>query len=223
MNSLFELDHVFLCTTKPEIAVESLVLSGLQVGAKESHPGQGTANTVFFFDNAYFELLWAVAEHKTKNKQIKELNLWERTHSKGCPFGIAFRFHNSESSKTIPFETWGYEAPWLPPDAVIPILTPKNRPKQPLLLISLVAQRPADLPLENRPPLNQIGKSRQITHITIYTPKPNKIPDGAKILLKSGVFTWSSSKDYFMELELDSRREGKTNNFRPNLPLAIKW
>jgi hypothetical protein len=52
------LDHVivFCSTGAPE--ADDLVRLGLREGLPNTHPGQGTANCRFFFQNAYLELLW---------------------------------------------------------------------------------------------------------------------------------------------------------------------
>ncbi len=54
----FELDHFFICTDVGAPAAAALMALGFVEGAPNTHPGQGTANRRFFFDNAMLELLW---------------------------------------------------------------------------------------------------------------------------------------------------------------------
>ena len=222
MDTLYELDHIFLCTTNPQITVKNLLQYGFQVGSSRTHHGQGTANAVFYFDNAYFEILWAVNKDELADDRVLDLNLWERTHLKACPFGIAFRITDSDSSWNIPFPTWPYYAPFLPDGANIPIVTHKRRPAEPLIFISSVYQRPSDFPEESRPKLVQIGERRNITRITIYSPNLNESNIGIDVLKQTGVLTISSGKDYLMELELDNHKDRLIKNFSPELPLIVK-
>jgi hypothetical protein len=55
-----EIDHIFICAQPGAPEAEALVRFGLVEGSGNTHPGQGTANRRFFFDNAFIELLWLV-------------------------------------------------------------------------------------------------------------------------------------------------------------------
>ncbi|MCV6608112.1 MAG: VOC family protein [Campylobacterales bacterium] len=52
------LDHIFLCVTKSAPEAEILKNFGLDEGSSNVHPGQGTANRRFFFENFMIELLF---------------------------------------------------------------------------------------------------------------------------------------------------------------------
>src|SRR6266481_9637578 len=53
-----ELDHIFICSSRHGKDVRALAEAGFSLGLNRIHDGQGTANALFFFDNAYLELLW---------------------------------------------------------------------------------------------------------------------------------------------------------------------
>ena len=53
-----EFDHLFICVENPKDVVEELRLFGLTEGASNQHPGQGTENRRFFFENSFIELLF---------------------------------------------------------------------------------------------------------------------------------------------------------------------
>ena len=115
-----EVDHAFIgCITgAPEADV--LLQLGLVEGSANIHPGQGTANRRFFFDNFMLELLW-VAE--TTGARVRRTRLSERCanrEGRTCPFGIIFRATGDDGS-AAPFPTWPYYASYLPQGLAIEI------------------------------------------------------------------------------------------------------
>ena len=89
----FELDHVFICAPSGRSDVEAFASFGL-VPLEGIHPGQGTANACFFFENAYLEILWRHDDRELTSAAVQPTGLWERVRWKetgACPFGIAVR------------------------------------------------------------------------------------------------------------------------------------
>lgn len=62
-----ELDHAFVTCAFGAPEANAMVKFGLLEGSSNAHPGQGTANRRFFFDNFMLELLWVTnpAEART--------------------------------------------------------------------------------------------------------------------------------------------------------------
>jgi hypothetical protein len=79
----FELDHVFLASSKGAPQVEALLAAGFAEGAPNAHPGQGTACRRIVFGNAYLELIW-----------IEDLS--EATSTLVEPTGLALRLGDGE-------------------------------------------------------------------------------------------------------------------------------
>lgn len=73
-----ELDHVFICVDEAPAAERVLADFGLQFGLHAIHPGQGTANSCAFFDNAYLELLSRHDDDELQSAAVRPLALWER-------------------------------------------------------------------------------------------------------------------------------------------------
>ena len=114
MRGGFELDHVFVCVANLEDGVKRLTDRGLECGVRSVHAGQGTADTVFFFDNAYLELVSAGNQAELQSPAVKKLGLGDRLRwreSRACPFGVAFR-RTGPAQGDGP-ETWDYPAPFL--------------------------------------------------------------------------------------------------------------
>jgi hypothetical protein len=74
----FELDHCFIWTEVGAPEADLLIEFGLTEGQPNTHPGQGTANRRFFFENVMLELLWVHNKTEAQSNPIQETRLWER-------------------------------------------------------------------------------------------------------------------------------------------------
>ena len=86
-------------------------------GPGNTHPGQGTANRRFFFENFMLELVWVSDPAEAQNDRTRRTRLWERVgrrDSEVSPFGIIFRPSGAQPSPA-PFPTWDYAPVYLPP------------------------------------------------------------------------------------------------------------
>ncbi|MEO0970861.1 MAG: VOC family protein, partial [Cyanobacteria bacterium J06639_18] len=167
-----ELDHIFVCVKPLAPEAEILKAFGLTEGRRRIHRGQGTANVCFFFHNVYLELLWLSDSEEIQSDIIRPLGLWERCRWKetnACPFGIAFR-KKIPDSPSLPFSTWGYHAPYIPPEASIPIASNSRNLSEPLIFISPSTQKPINILLEKRPPLINTLQLDEITGLRVTLP-----------------------------------------------------
>lgn len=90
----FEIDHIFILTDIGTGAADQLISLGFVEGFSNVHPGQGTANRRFFFNNVGLELLWADNEADATSAPIRRTHLWERWKNRkdsACPFGVCLR------------------------------------------------------------------------------------------------------------------------------------
>src|ERR1700759_3284416 len=91
ISAEYEIDHVFICTSAGGSEADQLVAFGLTEGSRNHHPGQGTANRRFFFENAMLELLWVEDAEEARSEAVRRLALWERWSQRNLgasPFGI---------------------------------------------------------------------------------------------------------------------------------------
>ena len=89
-----EIDHVFLFVQPDGPEIGALRRLGLTETYRRAHPGQGTANVCFAFDNLFLELLWLTSETEARSPAIARTRLWDRSRwsaSGTSPFGIALR------------------------------------------------------------------------------------------------------------------------------------
>lgn len=82
------IDHIFIFTTDNGQVADELVEFGLTEGSSRIHPGQGTTNRKFYFDNFFLEVLWVHDEAEIKSEAMKTIGLFERS-----------AFHQNEFSR----------------------------------------------------------------------------------------------------------------------------
>lgn len=132
--------HIFVFVEPDVPEAELLTALGLRESCRRDHPGQGTANVCFCFDNAYLELLWVTDHAAVSSPVVTRTGLAERAdwrNNGASPFGIALR-----GDSPAPFPTWHYTPPYLPEGMSIPVALSSDRPEQPLLFTSPGNARP---------------------------------------------------------------------------------
>lgn len=142
-----ELDHVFVLV--PPGAAEArraLAALGLRESFARDHPGQGTSNLCYCFDNAYLELLWLRDRAEAERPPVARTRLSERARWRetgASPFGIALRRAVDDGADGgLPLESYDYEAPFLPAGVAIPVARSSDDPRQPFLFRSPGDRRP---------------------------------------------------------------------------------
>lgn len=138
-----ELDHLFFCIAPDGPEPAALEALGLRESFRRDHPGQGTANLCYCFDNAYLELLWLTDEAQARAPAIARTRLTERANwrSTGAsPFGIALR--GGAAEPPLPIAHWDYQPPYLPDGQSIAVAVFSDKPTQPLVFRSPGRARP---------------------------------------------------------------------------------
>ena len=95
-----ELDHLFIFSSRRGAEADVLLQQGFVEGSSNTHPGQGTANRRFFFENAFFEWAFVVDETEVKSEVVDPTFMWERSQWKASsfsPFGMCIRFVKDQS------------------------------------------------------------------------------------------------------------------------------
>ena len=213
----WELDHVFFATVDAEAAEKALAEFGIAFTERRVHSGQGTANACALFENAFFELLRPHDLAELRSSAVRPLGLDERTRWRetgASPFGLCFR----GESRSWPFETWQYEAAYLPEGAGIPIVTPPGVHADPLVFISPQAERSTDRSPEHR------GARRTLTRVTVErAASATPVSAGVRWFAENGFFALKDGPAPVLDLEWDHGREGKSQAFRAALPIVVQW
>lgn len=219
-----EIDHIYICTESKAPAGDSLVEYGLIEGSSNTHPGQGTANRRFYFHNLMLELLWVENIEEVKSERTKPMRLYERCLLNAntiSPFGIAFR-PTEGKDEAIPFPAWDYHPIYLPEHLKIQVAD--NTPlSEPMYFYLFFARRQDKVPFERREPMEHKVPLREVTSVKIHVNQDNALSNAAFILNKVQGISIENDKEHLLELEFDNGRLNQSKDFRPKLPLLIKW
>lgn len=220
----FELDHVFICTSVEAPEAGMLAESGLTEGPGNTHPGQGTANRRFFFQNAMLELLWVENEAESKSALTRPTRLWERWIGRGqgsCPFGVCLR--PATGSPIPPFPAWQYKPKYLPEPLHIDVATNSDILTEPMLFsLPFAKRRDADATAETESSIHPIG-FRKITRLEIITPYGSDSSPELKAMVQGRFIHLGSGAEYAMKIGFDEERMLRMEDFRPHLPLVFQW
>ena len=216
-----EVDHVFICCSPGAPEAEALVRLGLREGSPNTHPGQGTANRRFFFDNAFLELLWVSDSAEALSAQTLPTRLWERCSSRtsgGCPFGIVFRPSSLSSAQAVspPFTTWSYHPNYLPSGLAIEFAegTSLEEPELIYLPFARYSGPPAHEPTDHALSL------RQVCGVTIGLPV-EKLSLPSEAAQSAGLLTYRLASEYVLELNFVAAQEFLFD-LQPALPLRFR-
>jgi hypothetical protein len=212
-----ELDHVFICVARGAPEAELLVEFGLCEGAPNVHPGQGTANRRFFFQNAMLELLWVEDRQEAQSSQTAPTLLWERwsrRQSSACPFGIIARPADTVMT-SVPFPAREYRPEWVAPGLKI-YLAPTGV-EEPMWLFMPFLRR---LNYAQRFVGHPNG-AREITKLTLTTPAPLQ-SSAAQTVIENAILSIREGTEYLLTIELDKNMFQVVRDFRPQLPLVVQ-
>jgi hypothetical protein len=219
-----EIDHIYICTEAKAPAGDLLIEFGLTEGSSNTHPGQGTASRRFYFHNLMLELLWVESIEEVKSERTKPMRLFERCLVKSntiSPFGIALRPSEGED-EIIPFSTWDYHPVYLPEHLKIQVA--ENTPlSEPMYFYLSFARRQDKVPVERREPMEHKVPLRQVTSVKIHVNQDNALSNTAFVLNQVQYLSIENDKEHLLELEFDNGVLNQSRDFRPELPLLIKW
>jgi hypothetical protein len=223
-----ELNHKFNYTEIGAPEADQLVTFGLTEGNSNLHLGQGTANRRFFFYNAMLELLWVRDEREARSPPIAPTRLrerWRYRFSGYSPFGVCLRAmvqHAVAGPAALPFATWEYRPPYLPPELHIDVAT-GTAASEPLVFATPYGGRPDAYHEERRQPLVHPKGVVEITGLRMTLPRGKPISGVVRALQRAGVVSFETGNEHLAEIEFDHGSKGQSADFRPLLPLRFRW
>ncbi|NJR69259.1 MAG: VOC family protein [Synechococcales cyanobacterium CRU_2_2] len=222
----FEFDHLFICTDPGAEAADRLAALGLVEGSANVHPGQGTRNRRFFFQNAMVELLWVDHPAEAQSAQIQRTHLWERWRDRRsplvCPFGICLRPMPNCMDKTA-FSSWAYRPPYLPEPLSIAVGTNSHVLGEPMLFQTPFGKRPDQQPLEKSQPLAHPLGLCEITRVELISPIAHSPSTELLAVLDTQRVSLRWGAVYSVEIGFDYEQQGKSLDLRSELPLTLRW
>lgn len=218
-----ELDHLFICVEPGAGEAEDLKRFGLVEGTPNQHPGQGTANRRFFFQNTFIEFLFFADPVEAQSELTRPTKLYDRLMSGGSkvsPFGIGFR-PDGESDKQVPFSSWSYKPKYFPENLQIDI---GNAPlKEPMWFFVSFASRPDQAPVEIRQPLAHEAGFEELTSIRVTIPDVEKLSLAGQCAADTNGVEVKLGEVHLLEIGFDGEHCGQEKDFRPILPLIFRW
>lgn len=219
-----ELDHVFICTAPGAPEADRLIRLGLTEGSPNHHPGQGTANRRFFFENAFLELLWVTDPAEAQSDLVRRTGLWERWARRGrgaSPFGVGLRPVAGEA-KVAPFPAWEYRPSYLPEPLAIHMATNSEAAAAPLLFFLAFGRRPNPADPVRQQPREHAAGFRAITRVRIHcAPGCASSPEALAAEGQCIDLSFVPGSEHLMELGFDGEIRGRTIDLRPALPLVL--
>ena len=214
-----ELDHLFIRALPGAPAAQLLLAAGLVEGSGNRHPGQGTANRRFFFENAFLELLWIDDDAEVRSEATARTQLAQRLGAEGgaSPFGVCLR--PSLTGNSAPFSTWAYRPGYLPPGMQVDIAD-NTALHEPMWFYLAQGSAPEHAPAARRQPLVHGAGMRRITAVTITLPAQ---PPYCAAARSSDIVALQPGHEQLMEICFDHGAAGKRIDCRPGLPLIMTY
>ncbi|HEX3396506.1 MAG TPA: VOC family protein [Steroidobacteraceae bacterium] len=212
------MDHAFIgCSTgAPE--GDALLRLGFAEGSANTHPGQGTANRRFFFDNFMLELLFVAEAAEVQNEATRRTRLWDRCRraNEVSPFGIIFRSSVTPPASP-PFPTWSYAPRYLPPGLAIQIAEGTTLAEPELFYLPFLRRRATGTtePVNHAPPI------RRIRGLSVGLRSREQLSKASRSAEKHGLVKYFASPQPLLEI-LYEGESGSQVDLRPDLPLMFR-
>jgi hypothetical protein len=223
-GSRMEIDHIYICTETKAPAGDLLIEFGLVEGSSNTHPGQGTANRRFYFHNLMLELLWVENIEEVQSQRTKPMRLFERclgATNTVSPFGIGLR-PTMGSHETIPFPTWDYHPIYLPDFLKIQVAdnTPLSEPMYFYRFFAARQDKASTLKIE---PMEHEVPFKEVTSVKVHVNQDIDLSYSACVLNQIQNLSIEKAKEHLIELEFDNGTLNQSKDFRPDLPLLLRW
>ena len=211
-----KLDHVFILVEPEAKVADRLLECGFREGPSNTHPGQGTANRRFYFANGMLEFIWVQDADEARHGSGRSLHFSERAEDPtASPFGIIFVPRKDNASLDMPFPGWHYQPAYFPPPRGFHVGANSHNIAEPLCFYFPFQDPGVPKPEPNRNP-------QTISEVIISTPSMDT--EGVLALAsQADRLSMRSGKEHLMEITLDRHDSGRTEDYRPAMPLILRW
>jgi len=217
-----ELDHVFVFIEPdgPELAyLRSL---GLIETYRRRHPGQGTENICFCFENIFLECLWIGSVAEATSDLIVRTGLYDRSQwrtRETSPFGLAWR--ESAANPPIDIAKWSFKPPYLPPGMSIDVAIESDDPRQPMMFKSPGSVPPAKWPIDKRGVLQKPAGFGEVLSVVLHWPKHAPPTPGLTAFAAATIVDLVPAKDDTASISLFVERFSSSTPLQISLPRLV--
>lgn len=220
-------DHAWIVVTPGAPQKRILQGAGFRVApGVNRHEGQGTASITMEFENGFLELIWPDDTVGTvgggsiaKQRFVSRMN-WRSTGD--SPIGIGFR-RTSRTPSRLPFETWTVTSPWMGDGKAIEILSPRGSKTATFFIASQGVDEAANIRAAGDAKFHHPNGARRITAVELIAPSSAQLPPSAGFVRASGALNINTGRGWLLSAEFDHGRRGKSRDFRPELPLLVRY
>lgn len=214
-----EIDHLFIFSDTPQTAADELRALGLTEGSTRVHPGQGTTNRKFYFENFFLEILWVHDAEEINSPLLLPTQLGERARyatTGASPYGLCLR--NTADTDPVFEAALAYQPAYFPVGRPIAVLPHTHNPNLPWTFRLPFTGPPA----ATTEPTHHRAGLRRLTRAAFGLAKY----DAAELLLQQLAgqpqLAFEPAVTNCLMLTFDEHRQGQTAHF-PALNLTIAY
>ncbi len=229
-----EVDHIYVVTRPgaPEAAL--LRAAGFRLFDQPTyHVGNGSSSVSVIFENAYLELLYADSTVSDSASSPADRVHWRRVFdwraSGASPLGVGLR-RLVGGPDSLPFPTARMpEQPWMRPGTDMRLVTTAADSLAPsvfvvpryMALTGWIEQAKRDTVFAGK--LQHPLGVQRVTGVRVVVTHADGLTPTVRLLHEAGVVRVEQGADPLVELTFDGGGRGATRDFRPELPLVIRY
>jgi hypothetical protein len=116
----------------------------------------------------------------------------------------------------MPFRGWKYEPVYFQPPWAFHVGANSKNLSEPLCVYMPFIEPGMSKGLDDN------GKFKIITKVTVYTPS-NPLSDVLDVVNNADRLSVETGEEHLMEITFNERKDGLSHDFRPEIPLVVKW
>jgi len=238
-SSQLDIDHIIIWTKKDAPDTSIFQQKGFTIdNRKMTHTGFGTGGRYIFFYNVYLELLYinddSEFNNRYKNIMSASRNDWKKNND--CPFGLGLSITPYDSTQ-IPFPTKSLQAAWMKPNSSI-FIDSSNYTYNHEPMVIIVPPYMVHPKFETKEDIEKLSNATIRNRYLVSAEHANGIKRLTNLKIFCDTSNFSStisalkslrdckilkSKKNLMEMTFDNNIQEKTIDFRPALPIIIKY
>ena len=213
-----EIDHIIIFTNNQGREADELVQFGLLEGSNRVHPGQGTRNRKFYFQNFFLEIVWVFNEDEIRSKITAPTHLWERCQNRGnrcSPYGLVLV--DTDDTNILFEKSIKYRPDYLDPDSSFDIITNHNHPHLPWACRFATSRTHI-----SQEPKDHHHGIRELTGVQFGINSKDYHNTFTQLISHKSIIQFHYASYANLTLEFDRGRNGLIQEFR-EIPLSIKY
>lgn len=214
-----QVDHIFIFSNDKGQEADELVNFGLAEGSSRAHPGQGTTNRKFYFENFFLEVLWVHDRKELINGPARSIGLQELSQfvKRGnSRYGLCLV--NTPETDQLFSKSISYQPDYFPGGKSIDVLTHQQSTSLPWTF-RLPFRGGKKAPTE---PTNHYAGIRKLTRAEFGISHSGMGDSFVDIFKNSQQVSFKVSDHPRLTLEFDNCSQGKTFEC-PQLSLLLKY